>query len=157
MSEPFPFTSSGSQWVGITDRVMGGVSTGSITREVIQGKECNVLRGQVSTKNNGGFIQMATDLSIFPAISLTVDASSFDGIEIDALYDGDKPQQSFNIHLRNPACLRQFSSYRATFQITEKISLNLVNESFKLIVLPKVLFTFMKIRELFSKRREVIQ
>jgi len=122
ITEAFPFTSSGTQWYGITDRVMGGLSNGTLKRETVEGRLANVLTGGVSLANNGGFIQMATDLSISPAISLTVDASSFDGIEIDVLYDGEKPQQSFNIHLRNPACLRQFSSYRATFQINVKKS-----------------------------------
>jgi hypothetical protein len=122
MTESFPFTSSGTQWYGITDRVMGGLSNGSLKRETVEGRLANILTGRVSLANNGGFIQMATDLSIFPAKSLTVNASAFDGIEIDVLYDGDNPQQNFNVHLRNPACLRQFSSYRATFQVTDKKS-----------------------------------
>jgi len=117
MSEPFPFTSSGSQWVGITDRVMGGVSTGSITREVIQGKECNVLRGQVSTKNNGGFIQMATDLALDPSVDVYVDAEEFDGVEMEIYCESAEVEEKFNVHLRNPACDRQNSAYRATTEV----------------------------------------
>lgn len=44
-TEPFPFTSSGTQWSGFTDHVMGGMSSGSLTREEVKGKVCNVLRG----------------------------------------------------------------------------------------------------------------
>lgn len=97
MSEPFPFTSSGSEWVGITDRVMGGVSTGSITREVILGKECNVLRGQVSTKNNGGFIQMATDLALDPSVDVYVDAEEFDGVEVEIYCESADVEEKFNV------------------------------------------------------------
>ena len=97
MSEPFPFTSSGSQWQGITDKVMGGVSTGSISREVIQGKECNVLRGKVSTQNNGGFIQMATDLSLDPGVDIFIDAENFDGVELEVYTEGTEVEEKFNV------------------------------------------------------------
>ena len=74
MSDGFPFTSSGSTWQGITDKVMGGVSNGSLTRETVDDKIANVLRGKVSLQNNGGFIQMATDLSLDPGADPFVDA-----------------------------------------------------------------------------------
>jgi len=133
MTDTFPYTSSGTQWSGITDRVMGGVSSGSITREesVVGSssddgeaahestKVANVLRGKVSTANGGGFVQMATDLSLDPSTSVYVDASEYDGVELDVLFKGDgndKPEH-FNIHLKNAASERQFSSYRATFGV----------------------------------------
>ena len=118
MSENFPLSSSGTEWSGFTDQVMGGVSKGMLTRELVDGRTANVMKGKVSLYNNGGFIQMATSLSTDPAVSLTVDASAFDGIELDVLHKGSDETESFNIHLRNPACVRQFSSYRQTFQIS---------------------------------------
>ncbi|KAL7435007.1 hypothetical protein ACHAXH_006837 [Discostella pseudostelligera] len=117
MSDPFPFTSSGSQWQGITDRVMGGLSNGSLSRETIGGKLANVLRGNVSLANNGGFIQMATDLSLEPSVNLFVDASAFDGVELEVYCEGSENVEKFNVHLRTPACERQNSSYRCTFTI----------------------------------------
>jgi hypothetical protein len=118
LSDPFPFTSSGSQWQGITDRVMGGRSDGSLSRETIGGRLANVLRGKVSLENNGGFIQMATDLSLDPSVNMFVDASAYDGIELDVYCEGTaNVDESFNIHLRTPACERQNSSYRYTFTI----------------------------------------
>jgi hypothetical protein len=51
-------------------------SKGSVTREVVDGKLANVLRGSVSLENNGGFVQMATDLALDPSVSRTVDMSS---------------------------------------------------------------------------------
>jgi hypothetical protein len=111
MTEIFPYTSSGTEWAGFTDRVMGGVSSGSISRETLTGKTANVLRGKVSLANNGGFVQMATDLSLNPNVS-AVDASEYDGIELDVLFqegdecvfptrNGDEPEcnmeESFNV------------------------------------------------------------
>mmetsp|Transcript_23744 Transcript_23744/g.27464 ORF Transcript_23744/g.27464 Transcript_23744/m.27464 type:complete len:323 (-) Transcript_23744:165-1133(-) len=115
MSQPFPGSASGSEWAGFTDQVMGGISKGICTRETVEGRQCNVMKGKVSLYNNGGFIQMATALSTDPAKSLTVDASNFDGVELDVLYNGEDDVEKFNVHLRNSACLRQFSSYRGTF------------------------------------------
>jgi len=136
LSESFPYTSCGTEWAGFTDKVMGGVSMGRLTREEVPGTKsigknessssstsqletrmANVMRGRVSLYNNGGFVQMAAPLSNNPALSLTVDASFFDGIELDVLYRGQEDTESFNIHLRNLACVRQFSSYRNTFEV----------------------------------------
>lgn len=121
MSENLPRTSSGTEWSGFTDKVMGGVSVGKLIREVVDGKNANVMKGKVSLYNNGGFIQMAAGLSTDPAVSLTVDASTFDGVELDVLYRGDEDVEKFNVHLRNPACLRQFSSYRGTFEVRSNV------------------------------------
>ena len=97
MSDPFPFTSSGSQWQGITDRVMGGVSNGSLCRETIAGKVANVLRGFVSLDNGGGFVQMATDLSPDPSAGVFVDASMYDGVELEVYCEGRDVEERFNV------------------------------------------------------------
>ena len=47
-----------ARWDYVADGVMGGVSTGSAVLGTIAGKQAIVLTGQVSTKNNGGFIQV---------------------------------------------------------------------------------------------------
>jgi hypothetical protein len=88
---------SGNQWSGFTDQVMGGVSIGKLLRGTIDGRTCNIMKGKVSTFNNGGFIQMATDLSKDPAASLTVDASDFDGVELDVYHQGEEECESFNV------------------------------------------------------------
>lgn len=97
MSEPFPFTSSGSQWVGITDRVMGGVSRGSLSREIVGGRLANVLRGTVSLDNHGGFVQMATDLALDPSVDAFVDAGDFDGVELEIYCEGSDAEETFNV------------------------------------------------------------
>jgi len=121
MSEIFPKTSSGTEWSGYTDKVMGGVSMGMLVREKVDGRNVNIMKGKVSLYNNGGFIQMATNLSTDPVQSLTVDASSFNGVELDILYRGDKDASNFNVHVKTPACLRQFSSYRSTFELRNNV------------------------------------
>lgn len=127
MSDPFPFTSSGSQWQGITDRVLGGSSNGSLSREEdIGGRKANVLRGNIecvvkseecSLDDNGGFIQMATDLSLDPSTDLFVDLSDYDGVELDVYCEGTNAEDNFNVHLRTPICERQNSSFRSSFSI----------------------------------------
>ena len=64
---------------------MGGVSKANLAREVFDGRTANVLRGEVSLSNNGGFVQMATDLAPGAGDFArdTVDASRFDGVELD--------------------------------------------------------------------------
>jgi len=119
MSEPFPFTSSGSQWEGKTDQVMGGLSGGSLIRETIGGKLANVLRGTVSLENNGGFIQIATLLSLDPSVDMFVHATDYDGVELEVYceHEGAEFEEDFNVHLKTPICERQQSSYRGSFAI----------------------------------------
>lgn len=119
LSESFPVTSSGTQWAGVTDKVMGGSSSGTLVREEFQGRLSNVLTANVKLENDGGFVQMVTDLALDHSVSNTVDASKYDGIEFDVFYGGDADRESFNVHLKDSNCLRQFSSYRATFELKQ--------------------------------------
>ena len=57
-------TIQSQQWNFITDQVMGGVSTGKFIVEKVDGVICYRMTGDVSTKNNGGFIQIGTKLSL---------------------------------------------------------------------------------------------
>ena len=60
----FPFTPDSAQnWSFVSDRVMGGVSEGQASLE--QDKDISFARltGNVSTKNNGGFIQLRSSSS----------------------------------------------------------------------------------------------
>ncbi|GKY92406.1 hypothetical protein MPSEU_000211200 [Mayamaea pseudoterrestris] len=50
---------------------------------------------------------------------IAVDASAYDGIEINVACEADelvKVEETFNVHLKTSACIRPFSSYRASFQ-----------------------------------------
>jgi Complex I intermediate-associated protein 30 (CIA30) len=83
---------------------MGGISMANLAREVFDGRTANVLRGRVSMANNGGFIQMATNLAPFSSdyssSRKTVDASRYDGVEIDMQNFNDEVEgqtENFNV------------------------------------------------------------
>lgn len=97
LTESFPITSSGTQWAGVTDKVMGGSSSGTLVREEFEGRLSNVLTANVKIENDAGFVQMVTDLALDPSVSITVDASKYDGIEFDAYYKGDEEKENFNM------------------------------------------------------------
>jgi len=103
-----PFASIGSAWQLLTDRVMGGVSQGTLVREVVAGRAAIRMRGEVRLENNGGFVQMALDLSPDGG---TVDASAWAGIELDVFGNGCE----YGVHLRTDALTRPWQSYRQVF------------------------------------------
>ena len=60
----FPFNAdSGKYWQYASDRVMGGVSNGQVTLEQDGETYYARLIGNVSTANNGGFIQFRSGVS----------------------------------------------------------------------------------------------
>lgn len=97
-----------SEWRFVADTVMGGVSQGSIATEMVAGRRAVRLSGQVSLDNNGGFIQIATDLTPDGG---SIDVSSWTGLELDVLGNGE----DYNIHLRTDDVSRPWQSYRSTF------------------------------------------
>jgi hypothetical protein len=100
----------GPEWRLFTDTVMGGVSTGNIAVDNHNGKNCLRLRGNVSTDNNGGFVQMALSLSeqgIF-------NASDYNGLEFEISGNNE----SYNLHLRTDGLWFPWQSYRASFNAT---------------------------------------
>ena len=97
------------QWNFITDQVMGGVSTGKFIVDKIDGKMCYRMIGDVSTKNNGGFIQIRTKLS--PEIN----SKEYDGVYIK-VYGNEK---NYNLHLRTGLTLAPWQYYSYTFSTTK--------------------------------------
>ena len=62
----FPFTlDSVKNWKYISDQVMGGVSEGNVSLEQDGDMVFARLTGEVSTRNNGGFIQLRSKVSLF--------------------------------------------------------------------------------------------
>ena len=53
-----------AQWVPFTDQVMGGVSEVEFSEKSEEGISFYHMEGNVSTENNGGFIQFRADLGI---------------------------------------------------------------------------------------------
>lgn len=71
------------------------------------------MRGDVSTENNGGFVQMALSLSDLSDQGI-FDASGFDGLELEVSGNNE----AYNIHLRTAGLWFPWQSYRATFNAT---------------------------------------
>jgi hypothetical protein len=108
LSAMHPQASHAARWELISDRVMGGVSQGTMHREVIHGRPAVRMQGQVSVENNGGFIQIALDLD--PA-GRAIDANAWRGVEIDVTGNGE----TYNLHLRTADIVRPWQSYRSSF------------------------------------------
>lgn len=104
LSRPAPQATIGADWRFVADGVMGGVSTGTMRREVVAGRPAIRLEGEVSLENNGGFIQLAIDLDDVDKF----DASGWDGIEIEAYGNG----KAYSLHLRTNDMWLPWQSYR---------------------------------------------
>ncbi|MFT7310645.1 MAG: adhesin HecA-like repeat protein [Paracoccaceae bacterium] len=98
-------------WEFVADRVMGGLSRGAISHELVHGQSAVVLRGDVSLDNNGGFIQIAFDLSLD---GTALDASDWEGLEIDVCGNGER----YDIRLRTDDLTRPWKSFRTDFATT---------------------------------------
>ena len=94
-----------NNWAYLADTVMGGVSQGSA--EFAAG--ALRLIGQVSTKNNGGFIQVRTKINSREIIGKK-------GIKIKVKGNGDV----YYIHIRNGSARLPWHYYTASFQTSEK-------------------------------------
>ena len=98
----------GTRWRGVSDRVMGGISEASVAHDVVDGRACLRLSGEVRLENNGGFVQAALDLS--PSGD-PVDASQYTGLRLVARGNGER----YSAHLRTPDAVRPWQSYRNHF------------------------------------------
>ncbi len=105
-------TNQSQEWIFITDQVMGGVSTGKFIVEEIAGVKCYRMTGNVSTKYNGGFIQIRAKLS--PEIK----SKDYDGIYVK-VYGNEK---NYNLHLRTGLTLAPWQYYSYTFSTTKNWS-----------------------------------
>jgi Complex I intermediate-associated protein 30 (CIA30) len=101
-------SNNGTHWRLVTDQVMGGVSQGTLVRDVVAGRAALRMRGDVSLENNGGFVQMALDLAPDGSV---VDASAWDGFELDVIGNDEE----YGVHLRTDAVERPWQSYRQSF------------------------------------------
>ena len=98
-----------SQWSYVSDQVMGGVSQGGLVFESNQFETYAQLSGQVSTLNNGGFIQFRTDVT-------DKSKSSYKGIY--AKVKGNN--QKYFIHLRTRGTIMPWQYYQSDFIADDK-------------------------------------
>ena len=104
------------QWNYVADTVMGGISTGSVEFKTIEGEAIAVLTGNVTTENNGGFIQIRRDLR-------RVDLDNANSIKLIAKGNNQK----YFVFLRTTGTKLPWQYYQ--FEFT-------VNENFNEFILP---------------------
>lgn len=102
-----------TNWEFVADTVMGGVSDGRISRETIEGRSATRLTGTVSLDNNGGFIQMASEVK---RKGSNLDAGNWSGIEIDVFGN----EEVYDLRLRTDDLERPWKSFRAPFVAPRK-------------------------------------
>lgn len=97
----------GTKWQLVTDGVMGGLSQGQLSLDNYKGRNCLRMRGNVTTENNGGFVQIALSLSD----QGDFDASAYTGVEIEVAGNNEL----YNIHFRTAELWFPWQSYRSSF------------------------------------------
>ena len=106
----FPFTAdSGKYWQYVSDRVMGGVSDGKVTLEQEGEMYYARLTGNVSTKNNGGFIQLRSGVSFKNSVK---DGKNLQGVRLNVRGNGE----TYEIHITTNDRAYRGDYYSATFK-----------------------------------------
>ena len=105
----FPFTADSSKyWQYVSDRVMGGVSDGQVTLEQDGEMYFARLTGNVSTKNNGGFIQVRANVSF---ANSEKDGKNLRGVRLNVRGNGE----TYYIHIRTNESWSPSDYYSTTF------------------------------------------
>lgn len=102
-----PASARPDRWRLFSDRVMGGVSAGDTEITDRDDRRCLRMHGDVSLENNGGFIQVASDITASERQAFR----DGDGIELVVYGNGEH----YNVHLRTDAMRYPWQSYRASF------------------------------------------
>ncbi len=110
-----------NEWNFITDQVMGGTSKGTYNYEKINNDYVVKITGNVSTKNNGGFIQIRRNLN-------NVNLTNARNLEVIAKGNNEK----YFVHLRTTFTLLPWQYYQHSF---------IVKKDFKNFILPIRNFT----------------
>ena len=95
-----------SSWRYIADDVMGGMSSGKVEFIIIDGKSNALLTGNVSTENNGGFIQIRKELK-------DINLSKTDRIRIVARGNNEK----YYVFLRTTGTILPWQYYSYEFDV----------------------------------------
>ena len=113
-------TTQGNKWQFFTDGVMGGKSSGKVNIDYIEGIKCYRMTGNVTTENNGGFIQMRVQ------IEPPIPSNEYTGIYLKVFGNNLK----YAVHIRTPYTKLPWQYYNAKFLAKnkwEKISLPFMN------------------------------
>ena len=104
------------KWSFVSDKVMGGVSSGNVEFLPLENNFLAHITGKVSTENKGGFIQIRRNLS-----KINLENSKF----IDITAKGNN--QKYFIHIRTTGTILPWQYYQTDFN---------VNNEFKVFRLP---------------------
>ena len=108
----YPFTTNSAQyWQYSSDRVMGGISNGQVKLEQDGDIIFARLTGEVSTKNNGGFIQLRTNMSL---ADTKKNGNKLKGVRLNVRGNGE----TYYIFIRTKETRSYSDYYSATFKAT---------------------------------------
>ena len=98
-----------ARWSYVSDQVMGGISQGQLLFKTEEGESYAHMTGQVSTENNGGFIQFRRSIPKGTTASVS-------GVTLKVRGNS----QQYYIHLRSSGTLLPWQYYQASFQVTDQ-------------------------------------
>ena len=108
----YPFTANSAQyWQYSSDQVMGGISNGQVKLEQDGDIIFARLTGEVSTKNNGGFIQLRTNMSL---ADTKKNGNKLKGVRLNVRGNGE----TYYIFIRTKETRSYSDYYSATFKAT---------------------------------------
>tara|TARA_B100000700_G_C14498208_1_gene602797 strand:- start:41 stop:541 length:501 start_codon:yes stop_codon:yes gene_type:complete len=114
-------TIQGEKWYFFTDSVMGGLSSGGMEIDEIENIKCYRITGNVTTENNGGFIQIRAELN--PKIK----SENYSGVYLSTYGNNKK----YAIHLRTTFTIAPWQYYTSKFVAkNEWVKINLPFETF---------------------------
>ena len=98
-----------NEWTYIADNVMGGISDGKVEFNLVDSNVYALLSGNVSTENNGGFIQIRRELK-------NIDLSKAKSIRVYARGNNEK----YYIFLRTTGTILPWQYYSHEFTVNEE-------------------------------------
>ena len=98
-----------NEWTYIADNVMGGISDGGVEFNLVDSNVYVLLSGNVSTENNGGFIQIRRELE-------NIDLSEAKSIRVYAKGNNEK----YYIFLRTTGTILPWQYYSHEFTVNEE-------------------------------------
>ena len=105
-------TAQKQNWAFFTDGVMGGLSQGKAIISNVDGIDCYHMTGNVTTENNGGFIQIRNQLK--PSIS----TKEFEGIYFRIFGNNEE----YSIHVRTALTMAPWQYYKFSFKSMDQWS-----------------------------------
>ena len=102
--------SGNAKWCFVTDKVMGGISEGSLEFKKESDTYFYRMTGDLSLENNGGFIQFRTKIEDHPR------GKSFKGIRLRVRGNNNE----YTVHIRTKYLFLPWQYYESAFQATEE-------------------------------------